>query len=84
MRRVTLYVEDVSQDPEPGETYPTERYQFQADTELVLPLVFRAVSAAIGAHPDEITVLTTAMKVLSDAITVAAIAERPNLEESDG
>lgn len=63
MRRVTLYIEDLTKV-----SGSAERYQFEAETPHVLPLVFRTVNVAIGAHPDEIAVLTAAIKVIADML----------------
>lgn len=66
MKRVTLRVEDL-------DAGTTETYEATAGGQFVMPLVFRTVSAAVGAHSDEIATLTAAFKIIGDAIAACAV-----------
>lgn len=64
--RVTLTIENLA----PGGN--TETYRSETSTPYALPLVFRVVNAAIGAHADELGILTAASKVFTDMIAACA------------
>lgn len=64
MKRVTLTIED--------DKGGTETYAAEGKSRWTLALVFRVTNAAIGAHPEEISALTEAAKMISTMIQSCA------------
>lgn len=67
MVRVTLTIERGEVDG------VTETHAAEGPGTYVLPLVFRVTNAAIRANPDEIRMLTAAMRVIEDALAAASV-----------